>query len=264
LLRQGNSYKNTVNWIKKIQKKIAKSKAYDYKMNALTTITQFSLPYYKQIVDEFVGLGFDGIHLRPVTPFGLYNESERKRIWPSSSAFLEFYKKALKYIIDLNLKGKNFYERSAKIFLAKILTEEDPNFLDTRSPCGAGIGQLAYNYNGDVYSCDEGRMLAVIGDETFKVGNVNRNSASELISNDTVKALCLASFLDNLPVCNDCVYKPYCGVCPVYNYLMEKNIFSRIPQNEKCRIHQGILDYIFIKLKEDKNKEVFLKWLKKA
>ncbi|MCX5712231.1 MAG: radical SAM protein, partial [Candidatus Omnitrophica bacterium] len=126
LLRQGNSYKNTVNWIKKIQKKIGKNKAYGYKMNALTTITRFSLPYYKQIVNEFVGLGFDGIHLRPVTPFGLYNESERKHIWPSASEFLDFYKKALEYIIGLNHKGANFYERTAKIFLAKILTEEDP------------------------------------------------------------------------------------------------------------------------------------------
>jgi len=264
LLRQGDSYKNTISWIKKIQKQIKKNGTYGYKMNALSTITRFSLPYYKQIVDEFVGMGFEGIHLRLVTSFGLHNKIMRKHIWPSSSDFLDFYKKALEYIINLNLKGINFYERTAKIFLTKILTDDDPNFLDIRSPCGAGIGQLAYNYNGDVYSCDEGRMLAVAGDETFKVGNVNSNSTFELINNETVKALCLASFLDNLPVCTSCVYKPYCGVCPVYNYLIESNIFSRIPENQKCKIHQGVLDHIFIKLKEGKNKEVFLKWLKKT
>jgi len=42
----------------------------------------------------------------------------------------------------------------------KILTENDPNFLDSRSPCGACIGQVAYNYDGKVYTCDEGRMFA--------------------------------------------------------------------------------------------------------
>jgi hypothetical protein len=30
--------------------------------------------------------------------------------------------------------------------------------LELRSPCGAGIGQLLYNYDGKVYTCDEGRI----------------------------------------------------------------------------------------------------------
>ena len=29
--------------------------------------------------------------------------------------------------------------------------------IQLRSPCGAGIGQLLYNYDGKVYTCDEGR-----------------------------------------------------------------------------------------------------------
>jgi hypothetical protein len=44
--------------------------------------------------------------------------------------------------------------------LKKMLTTSDPNYVDTRSPCGAVIGQVAYNFDGKIYSCDEGRMMA--------------------------------------------------------------------------------------------------------
>jgi len=65
-------------------------------------------------------------------------------------------------------------EKAAVTFLKKIMTEEDPNHLDFRSPCGAGIGQLAYNYNGKVYTCDEGRMMSMMNDESFCLGNVKK------------------------------------------------------------------------------------------
>jgi hypothetical protein len=29
---------------------------------------------------------------------------------------------------------------------------------------GAGIGQMSYYYNGNVYTCDEGRMMGESGD----------------------------------------------------------------------------------------------------
>ncbi len=45
------------------------------------------------------------------------------------------------YMIDLNKRGVEILERFAAIFLTKILGGEDPNFLDIRSPCGAGTGQ---------------------------------------------------------------------------------------------------------------------------
>ena len=32
--------------------------------------------------------------------------------------------------------------------------------MDLRSPAGAGMGVVVYNYNGNVYASDESRMLA--------------------------------------------------------------------------------------------------------
>ena len=47
------------------------------------------------------------------------------------------------------------------------------NYMELRSPCGAGVGQLAYYADGDIFTCDEGRMLHEMGQSTFRLGNVN-------------------------------------------------------------------------------------------
>lgn len=254
-----NSYKKTTEWIKKIQKSVLNNKKYKFDLNALPTITRFSLSQPREIIDEFIKWRFQGVHLRRVSPFG--SGKKVNELTVNVQDFLKFYRKAMDYIIDLNLKGKIFYERTAQIFLKKILLNEDPNFLDIRSPCGAGIGQLAYNFNGDVYTCDEGRMLSAIGDKTFRLGNVSKNVYKDIVFNDVVKSMCLSSCLENLPVCNECVYKPYCGVCPIYNYVQEGNFFSATPFNDNCVLNMSILTYLFDKLQELKVREIFLKWV---
>ena len=256
---KGSSYSTTVKRIENIQKKIKKRKKYKYKINALVTITKSSLTYPKEIIDEYVGLGLEAIHLRPVNPFGLHRDVWN-RVKFSPEDFFDFYRRALDYVIQLNLEGKFFFERTASVFLTKILTSRDPNFLDLRSPCGAGIGQLAYNFNGDVYTCDEGRMLSRIGDESFKLANVKENSYKDFINSEVTKTICIASCLDSLPQCSQCVFKPYCGVCPIYNYSTSGNIFA-VGFNEKCRIHFYILSYLFQKLREKRIEMVFTKWV---
>jgi len=252
-----NTYKNTVKWLKRLRKEYKQANLY-FKPSALSTITRFSLSYPKEIVDEYVNLGLEGIHLRPVNPFGA-----SKKIWErigfSAKDFISFYKQALDYIIELNLKGINFHERFALVFLTKILTDRDSGYLDIRSPCGAGIGQLAYNFNGDVYTCDEARMLSRLGDESFKLGNVKENSYQELTDNPIIKTMSIASCLDSFPGCNQCVYKPYCGVCPLYNYIVNGNIFTKTPF--LCKINTGILDYLFEKLQDEKIRNIFYRWV---
>jgi uncharacterized protein len=259
ILLGGNSYRNSVKWIKKFNKIYPelKKKNYIHKIDGLTTITRFSLAYPKKIVDEYLKLGFSGIYLRPLSPFG-FSQKILRKIGYSAEEFTSFYKKAFDYIIKLNLQGKRIKENMAKTFLVKILTESDPNHMDFRSPCGAGIGQLAYNFDGNIYTCDEGRMMAMMGDENFKVGNVFENSYKEIVSSPAVRTICLASCLDNLSGCATCVYKPYCGVCPIYNYFVQGNIFTN---NDKCKINQAILDLIFEKLENKKIREIFESWL---
>jgi len=256
MINKKNGHSITLQRIKKVKDKY---KGLGYRVNALVTTTRDSLPLWKEIVDEYVKLGARDIHLRPLNPFGMA-KSLQKVIGYTAEEFLEFYKKALDYIIKLNIKGVRIRERTAAIIIQKVFTDDDPNFLDLRSPCGAGIGQIAYHYNGDIYTCDEGRMLGQMGDETFKIGNVYKNSYEEIISSPVTRSLCLASTLEGLSGCSDCVYLPYCGVCPVFNYSEGDNIFSQAPNNFRCQVNKGILDYLFQKFEEPKSLKVLKKW----
>lgn len=252
---EGNSYQTTVKWLRRLLKEY--KKYYIYQPGALTTITRFSFPYWKNIISEYLKLGLDSIYLRPLTPLGM-----AKNTWAgigySPTEFLKFYQKSLDYILDLNLKKRvKLREVTATNMAAKILTNRDPNCFELRSPCGAGIGQMLYNYNGDIYTCDEGRML---GEETFKIGNVSQDRYENLVNHSTVKTLCLASCLDNLP-CNHCVYKPYCGTCSILNYAETGNIFPQLPNNIRCQINQGIFNYLFQKIKKSgRIKKVLKEW----
>ena len=115
--------------------------------------------------------------------------------------------------------------------------------MELRSPCGAGIGQMAITAHGDVYTCDEGRMMAEMGDEAFRIGNVFEGDYSKWIEAPSCRATCAASLLESLPGCCDCVYKPYCGVCPVINYAINGNTTS--VSKDRCRIYSGILETLF-------------------
>lgn len=254
-----DSYKDVMEGLRKINA-FKPEEGLKSKPNALLTVTKESLKYPREIIDEYIKAGLDKIFLRPLNIFN-FSEEDRKRFQYPPGAFLEFYKNAMDYILDLNFKGKIFQECTAYILLVKILKGLDPNFLDLRSPCGAGIGQLAYDYNGDIYTCDEGRMMARRGDKSFRLGCADESHYDDLINSSVVKSMCIASCLDNLAGCVDCVYKPYCGVCPLMKYAEGGSIFSYQLRDFRCAIYSGILDYLFEKLQDHKCVSIFQKWL---
>ena len=65
------------------------------------------------------------------------------------------------------------------------------------------------------------------------------------------KAVCVASLLETLPGCCDCVYQPYCGVCPVVQHALEGSLTPSKPNNARCRIYRGMLDTIMTYLFEN-------------
>ncbi|MBV1861689.1 MAG: His-Xaa-Ser system radical SAM maturase HxsB [Nannocystaceae bacterium] len=221
-----------------------------YHVEALLTLTKTSLAQHKEIIDTYVGLGCKTIFLRPVDPFGFAERTRLKIEYPRSD-YLEFYRRAVDYILELNAQGVEILERYASIFLTKILQGTDPNFLDLRSPSGTGLGALAYNYDGSIYTCDEGRMLAAMGDDALKLGHVDDSSYRELMGHETVRAVALASNLDGQPDCEQCAYNPYCGTVPAHNLKTQGSIYGHMPDNNICMVHKGIQDYLFEKLAQD-------------
>ncbi|MGM5483109.1 MAG: His-Xaa-Ser system radical SAM maturase HxsB [Nanobdellota archaeon] len=249
-----SGYSTVSKWIKKTQE-FHKQGRYPHKLNALLTATKHSLEKSKEIVDTYIEHGFKRIFLRPMNNLG-YAEKNQD-IAPTADEFIDFWKKSLNYILELNYNGTSFIEWKTYLILRKLFERTDPNFAELRSPCGAVIGQLVYNYDGNIYTCDEGRM---IDDDVFKLGTADQ-SYEELTTNTCACNVISASINDTL-YCDKCVYKPFCGVCPVLNYVNTGSVITNIPSTDWCKIHKAQFDYVFKKLNEDKKaKEVFDKWL---
>jgi His-Xaa-Ser system radical SAM maturase HxsB len=231
-------------------------------VQAIQTTSKFSLNYPKEIVDEYVSLGLKTIFVRPLTPMG-YAAKYWGEFGYTADEYLDFYEKTLDYIIELASKGINISEANAVILLKKILNNDPINYMELRSPCGGAIGQLAYNYDGNIYTCDEGRMLAEMGDESFKLGNVFENSLKELIKSPACKTVAVSSCLEAIPGCEQCVYSPYCGVCPVCNYAQYGNLFAPNINSYRCRIYKGMLKILFEKINKNNENviEIFHRWV---
>lgn len=229
-------------------------------LNAIQTTTKYSFNYYKEIVNEYLELGFNSIFIRPLTKLGTAT-----RIWNeigyTAEEFVEFYSRTLDYIIELNLKGKDIKEVHAVIFLRKILSGYAGNYMELRSPCGASLGQLAYFYDGNIFTCDEGRMLYEMGDDSFKLGNVYENTYDDVVKSPECNATCVASLLESQLNCSDCVYQPYCGTCPVLNLAQDKDLFFKNKYSFRCKVYKGILDKIFLLLKNRECDSIFEKWI---
>lgn len=234
----------------RVKKAIQRIRAAGRQVGAIETTTRFSLNYPIEIVDEYVNTGLGGIFLRPLTPLG-FAKSFWEKVGYSAEEFIDFYRTAFMHILEINMGGTHFPELHATYFLRKILHGDADNYMELRSPCGAGIGQMSYYYNGNVYTCDEGRMMGEAGDNTFLLGNVLNNSYDELVGKKTCRATCAASVVESLPKCCDCAYHPYCGVCPVVAYSSNGDIFPRGPFDFRCKVYKGILDILFELLQKD-------------
>lgn len=218
-----------------------------YRVEALLTTTRATLARPKEVVDGYISLGCRALFLRPLDPFGFVDRTKSVIEYPRDE-YMSFYREAVDYMIEQNKKGVQILERYAAIFLTKILNGEDPNFLDIRSPSGAGIGNLAYNYDGKVFTCDEGRMLHEMGDDTFLLGDVRTSTYREIVGHPTVRAVALASNLEQNPDCVSCTYLPYCGLPPVHSHKTQGTIFGRPRESTLCFVHKHIQDFLFEKL----------------
>ncbi len=230
-------------------------------IGAIQTTTKYSLSRVNEIVRAYLQVGLDFLFIRPLTSLG-YAKAHWNDIGYTAEEFVEFYKSALQTIVEYNCSGKKIVEGHAVIFLRKILGHLSDNYMELRSPCGAGVGQLAYYYDGNVYTCDEGRMIAEMGNKSFLLGNVYRNTYDELMDSDVCQIICQSSVLESLPMCCDCVYHVYCGACPVINLAMADNVYQHEANGYKCKIYKGMLDSIFELMYENKEiVEVFKSWI---
>ncbi len=232
-----------------VKKSIMKIRNAGMQVGAIETTTRFSLQYPEEIVHAYSQLGFDSIFIRPLTPLGKATVNW-KDIGYAPEEFMDFYRKALNELIKMNIEGTTIREEHAAILL-KRMNGQFINYMELRSPCGAGIGQVAYYPDGNVFTCDEGRMLYEMGDDTFKIGNVFKDNYSDMISGGVCKTVCVAGILEGIPTCCDCVYQPYCGTCPVVNYADTSDVIEKNPRGYRCKIYSGMLDELFTQIQNN-------------
>ncbi len=232
-------------------------------VSALMTTSKFALWHFKEIVDEYVRLGFNSIFLRSLNPYGFAKQYKDKIAYPIED-FIENYKIGLDYIIDLNKKGTFFIEGFAALLLRRMLTPFATGFVDLQSPAGVGIAGAIYDYDGNVYVSDEGRMMARFKRYDFKLGNVNENTYQEIFNGEHLHNIISNACNECLPGCATCVFQPYCGADPVRNMSEQNDMVGFRPTNEMCKKTKAIIRYLFelIKQNDPETINVFWSWIR--
>lgn len=232
-------------------------------VSALMTTSQKSLGQFKEIIDEYVRLGFNNIFLRSLNPYGFAKQYKEKIAYPIED-FIENYKIGLDYIIELNKQGTFFIEGFAALLLKRMLTPFATGFVDLQSPAGVGIAGAIYDYDGNVYVSDEARMMARFKNYYFKLGNVNTNTYQEIFNSELLHNVIASACTECLPVCAECVFQPYCGADPVRNMSEQGDMVGFRPTNEMCRKTKAIIRYLFELLRKndpDINR-IFWSWIR--
>ena len=254
--RPGNdSYERTIEGILRARSVLGRNC-----VSALMTTTKLSLGRVRDIVDEYVAQGFGGIFLRPMSPYGFAVKTKSFKAYDVNE-WLEFYFEGLDYILSLNRSSFAFTEFYAATILAKMLTPFEPGFVDLRSPAGIGIGAIVYNYDGDVYASDESRMLAEMGDKTFRIGNVHRDRYQDIILSEALLGPIEESFAASAPMCSDCAFEPFCGADPVFHHTTQGDFVGRKPSSAFCKRNMSIFKrLIALMRKDDDVRRIFVRW----
>jgi uncharacterized protein len=230
------------------------------RVSALMTTTRSSLGRVKEIVDTYVEQGLTNVFLRPLSPYGFAIKTKSFAAY-DVEGWLPFYEEGLDYIVELNRAGVPMVEQYSAIVLKKMLTNDDPGYVDLTSPAGIGIGAIVYNYDGDVYASDEGRMLAEMGDRTFRLGNLHEDSYEEIMLSEALLRPLEESFTGSAPMCTDCAFEPYCGADPTYHHATSGDFLGRKAISGFCQRNMAIFKLLLDRYEGDSfTRSLFQTW----
>lgn len=241
--RGANSHAQTLEGIHRIRQRFGHDR-----VSALMTTSHESLKFPEQIVDEYVKQGFHEIFLRHINPYG-FAAKQAATVDYASRQYLAFYQKGLEHILKLNQQGVRIREVYASLLLRRILTPFSDGYVDLQSPAGMGLMVIAYNYNGDVYSSDEGRMLAEMNDFTFRMGNLKTHSWKQLYSQSNLLPMLSESMVECTPGCADCAFSGWCGSNPVFHHRTQGHFTGYQPTSAFCDRNMTIIKYLLNRLR---------------
>ena len=250
-----DSYERTIKGIEMCREYLGRDS-----VSALMTTSPISLNHFKEIVDEYIADGLDGIFLRPISPYGFAVKTKWVHDY-SIDEWLNAYKDALDYILRINADGYEFIEFYTALIARRILKPHHTGYVDLQHPTGAGLSVLVYNYDGRVFSSDEGRMLAEMKDDSLCVGHLDTHSYAELISSDSLIAQVGQSFGYTSSRCDQCAYLPYCGSDPSFHHATQKDFMGNKNYSAFCKRQMGVIEHVFEILEDDMSRDVLERWI---
>lgn len=232
------------------------------RVSALMTTTGSSLDRVEDIIDEYVRLRFDSIFLRPISPYGFAERSGQARRY-DTEAWLDFYRRGLDHLLDLNDRGVFIREEYSAILLRKILTPFPTGYVDLQSPAGMGLGCLVFNYDGGIYASDEARMLAEMGDQSFRIGDLANDDFLTVLQSEALLDPVFASMTEAAPMCSDCGFQPYCGSDPIHHHTTQGDAVGFKPLSGFCERNMGVVRSLLLRMEDDPRAlGIFRSWLR--
>lgn len=255
-LRGGSSHAATIAGIHRVRETLGPEF-----VSALMTTTPASLPRVEEIIDEYVRHDFHSIFLRSLSPYGFAVRTSLVRKYGVGD-WLDFYKRGLAYVLGLNRRGYAFREDYTTIVLQKMFAPSGTGYVDLQSPAGIGIGAIVFNYDGAVFASDEGRMLAEMNDDSFRLGHLDSDSYESIMTNEALLGPLEDTLLESSPMCTDCPYLPYCGADPVFHKATLGDPVGHKAFSAFCSKQMGVVRHVVSLLEKDPDtRRILLGWL---
>lgn len=240
-----DSWQQAVAGIRQVQKRLGSDR-----VSALMTTTEAALGRAAEVIDTYADLGLRSVFLRPISPYGFALRGRGGANY-DVDRWLAFYAAGLNRIVELNQQGVPMVEIYASIIAKKMLTNVDPGYVDLTSPAGIGLGAMVYNYDGDIYASDEGRMLAEMGDHTFRLGNVSDSSYADVMLSESLLDPLTESIALSAPMCATCAFESYCGADPVFHHATAGDFTGHKALSAFCRRNTGVFTLLLRKMRDD-------------
>jgi uncharacterized protein len=255
-LRGGSSYDAAIAGITRAREVLGRDS-----VSALMTTTPASLGRVEEIIDEYVRQGFDNIFLRSLSPYGFAVRTSLLRK-VGTKDWLAFYRRGLAYILELNKRGQRFREDYTSIVLQKMFSPRGSTYVDLQSPAGIGIGAVVFNYDGAVYASDEGRMLAEMGDHSFRLGQLGVDTYEAMMTSEGLLGSLEDSVLESSPRCTDCPYLPYCGSDPVFHKATQGDVVGHKAFSAFCEKQTGVVEHLLTLMEDDAEaRRILMEWV---
>ena len=226
--------------------------------SALVTITALNLPRMAEIIDTYIENHFESIFIRPLNNYGCAFKNQS--VYYKLEDYISAYKNAILYLIDRNLNdGINLREEMFSIILRKIFSPFNDGFVDMQNPCALGQMCMIVKQNGDVYPSDESRMISEMGNEHWKMGNVNDRNCLVTLQKKRTEILEKGK-LENYEECKNCVYSPFCYADPIKKWYIQ-NIAGE-EYESYCGIRKELFRFVFEQIKnaDERKLSLFRRW----